>query len=73
MPLVRNIMVFVLQYGGVVATAMKLELHAVAAIVGHAVSAASAGYFSGWAVALFAALPEFRRRNYRDRKTRLAY
>ena len=52
MPLVRNITVFVLQYGVAVATAMKLEPHAVVAIVGHAVSGASAGYFSGWAVAL---------------------
>jgi Family of unknown function (DUF6622) len=48
MPLVRNITVFVLQYGGAVATAMKLEPHAGVAIVGHAVS----GAFSGWAVAL---------------------
>jgi hypothetical protein len=52
MPLVRNITVFLLQYGVAVATAMKLEPHAGVAIVGHAVSGASAGYFSGWAVAL---------------------
>jgi hypothetical protein len=31
---------------------MKLEPHAAVAIVGHAVSGASAGYFSGWAAAL---------------------
>ena len=51
-PLVCNVTVFLLQYGVAVATAMKLEPHAVVAIVGHAVSGASAGYFSGWAVAL---------------------
>ena len=51
-PLLRNITVFVLQYGVAVATAMKLEPHATVAIVGHAVSGASAGYFSGWAAAL---------------------
>ena len=51
-PLARNIMVFVLQYGVAVATAMKLEPHAAVAIIGHAVSGASAGYFSGFAAAL---------------------
>jgi hypothetical protein len=51
-PLVRNITVFLLQYGVAVATAMKLEPHAAVAIVGHAVSGASAGFFSGWVVAL---------------------
>jgi hypothetical protein len=51
-PLVRNVTVFSLQYGVAVATAMKLEPHAVVAVVGHAVSGASAGYFSGWAAAL---------------------
>jgi hypothetical protein len=51
-PLARNITVFVLQYAVAVATAMKLEPHAAVAIIGHAVSGASAGYFSGRAVAL---------------------
>jgi hypothetical protein len=51
-PLARNITVFVLQYAVAVATAMKLEPHAAVAIIGHAVSGASAGYFSGVAVAL---------------------
>jgi hypothetical protein len=51
-PLIRNITVFVLQYAVAVATAMKLEPHAAVAIIGHAVSGASAGYFSGWAAAL---------------------
>jgi hypothetical protein len=51
-PLLRNITVFTLQYAVAVATAMKLEPHAAVAIIGHAVSGASAGYFSGWAAAL---------------------
>jgi hypothetical protein len=51
-PLARNITVFVLQYAVAVATAMKFEPHAAVAIIGHAVSGASAGYFSGFAVAL---------------------
>jgi hypothetical protein len=51
-PLVRNITVFVLQYAVAVATAMKLEPHAAVAIIGHAVSGTSAGYFSCWAAVL---------------------
>jgi len=51
-PLVRNVTMFALQYAVAVATAMKLQPHAAVAIIGHAVSGASAGYFSGWAVAL---------------------
>jgi hypothetical protein len=51
-PLVRNITVFLLQYAVAVATAMKLEPYAAVAVIGHAVSGASAGYFSGWVVAL---------------------
>jgi hypothetical protein len=51
-PLIRNVTVFSLQYGVAVATAMKLEPHAAVAVIGHAVSGASAGYFSGWAAAL---------------------
>jgi hypothetical protein len=50
--LIRNITVFSLQYGVAVSTAMKLEPHAAVAVIGHAVSGASAGYFSGWAAAL---------------------
>jgi hypothetical protein len=52
LPLVRNVTVFALQYGVAVATAMKLEPHTAVAIIGHAVSGASAGYFSGWVIAL---------------------
>jgi len=51
-PLISNLTVFSLQYGVAVATAMKLEPRAAVAIIGHAVSGASAGYFSGWAAAL---------------------
>jgi len=51
-PLVRNITVLVLQYAVAVATAMKLEPHAAVTIIGHAVSGASAGYFSGWTAAV---------------------
>ena len=50
--LIRNITVFSLQYGVAVSTAMKLEPHLAVAIIGHAVSGASAGYFSGLAAAL---------------------
>ena len=51
-PLLRNVTVFSLQYGVAVSTAMKLEPHLAVAIIGHAVSGASAGYFSGRTVAL---------------------
>jgi hypothetical protein len=51
-PLLRNLTVFSLQYGVAVATAMRLEPQTAVAIIGHAVSGASAGYFSGWAAAL---------------------
>ena len=52
-PLLRNITVFTLQYGVAVATAMKLEPHAAVAVIGHAVSGASTGCFSGWTAALW--------------------
>ena len=51
-PLVRNTTIFALQYAVAVATAMKLEPHAAVAIIGHAVSGSTAGYFSGWTAAL---------------------
>ena len=60
-PLLRNVTVFSLQYGVAVASAMKLEPHAAVAIIGHAVSGASAGYFSGWAIALWRAYRNFDR------------
>ena len=58
-PLLRNVTVFSLQYGVAVATAMQLEPHAAVAIIGHAVSGASAGYFSGWAIPLSRAYRNF--------------
>lgn len=51
-PLIRNITVFLLQYAVAVIGAMKLDTTAAVAILGHAVSGASAGYFSGWGLAL---------------------
>ena len=75
-PLLRNIGVFVLQYGVGVATAMKLEPRLAVAIVGHAVSGASAGYFSGWAAALVrryrnSIAPKAARYTIRDPRRRL--
>jgi hypothetical protein len=52
LPLIRNVTVFALQYGVAVMAALQLDGHAVVAIVGRAVSGATAGYFLGWAVAL---------------------
>jgi hypothetical protein len=57
--LIRNVTVFSLQYGVAVSTAVKLEPHTAVAIIGHAVSGASAGYFSGWAAALLRAYRNF--------------
>jgi hypothetical protein len=50
-PLIRNVAVFCLQYGVAVMGALQLDGHAAGAIVGRAVSGATAGYFLGWAVA----------------------
>jgi hypothetical protein len=63
MPLVRNITVFGLQYSVAVATAMKLEPQAAVAIIGHAVSGGSAGYFSGWTAALLRRYRNFDNKN----------
>jgi hypothetical protein len=51
-PLVRNIIVFVLQYAVAVVTAMKLGATWEVAAAGQAVSGACAGYFLGWTIAL---------------------
>ena len=51
-PLVRNLTVFVLQYGVAVVTAMKLEAYREVAMAGQVVSGACAGYFLGWTIAL---------------------
>jgi uncharacterized protein DUF6622 len=51
-PLIRNMTVFVLQYGVAVAAALQVDGHAIVAIAGRAVSGATAGYFIGWTLAL---------------------
>jgi hypothetical protein len=57
-PLIRNMTVFALQYAVAVMAALHLDSHSAGAIIGRAVSGATAGYFVGWAVALL--------RQYRD-------
>ncbi|MDB5620990.1 DUF6622 family protein [Tardiphaga sp.] len=52
LPLVRNIVVFVLQYAVAVVTAMKLNIGIDVAMAGQAISGACAGYFLGWTIAL---------------------
>jgi hypothetical protein len=47
---------------------MKLEPHAAVAIIGHAVSGASAGYFSGWAAALLRGYRNFDSRENAGRR-----
>jgi hypothetical protein len=49
-PLVRNLVVFALQYA--VTVTATLDPHSNAALVGRAISGASAGYFIGWIIAL---------------------
>jgi prepilin signal peptidase PulO-like enzyme (type II secretory pathway) len=49
-PLIRNIVVFLLQYA--VAVTSALDPHSNAALVGRAISGASAGYFIGWIISL---------------------
>jgi hypothetical protein len=49
-PLIRNLVVFLLQYA--VAVTSALDPHSGAALVGRAISGASAGYFVGWIVGL---------------------
>lgn len=56
-PLIRNITVFALQYAVAVAAARHLDSHIAVAMIGRAVSGATAGYFAGWTVSLL--------RNYR--------
>lgn len=51
-PLIRNITVFLLQYGLAVAAAMHLDTQGTGAIVSRALSGATAGYFIGWSIAL---------------------
>ena len=51
MPLVRNLVVFALQYA--VTVTATLDPHSNAALAGRAISGASAGYFIGWIIALW--------------------
>ena len=52
MPLLRNVSIFMLQYGLAVAAAFHLDTQGAGAIVSRAVSGATAGYFIGWSLAL---------------------
>ncbi len=51
-PLIRNLIVFGLQYTVAVLAAIHADDHAIGAIVGRAVSGATSGYFVGSSVAL---------------------
>jgi hypothetical protein len=51
-PLIRNITVFLLQYGIAVAAALHLDGHIAAAVIGRTISGATAGYFAGRTVSL---------------------
>jgi hypothetical protein len=51
-PLIRNIVVFLLQYAVAVTAALDPHGHAAVALTGRAISGASAGYFIGWITAL---------------------
>lgn len=51
-PLLRNLLVFVLQYSIAVALVLHPQAQASLIVVGHAVSGASVGYFLGWTIAL---------------------
>lgn len=52
LPLVRNVTVFVLQYGVAVAVALHPDAHSAGALIARGVSGATAGYFIGWAIAV---------------------
>jgi len=51
-PLIRNILVFALQYTVTVLAAIHADDHAIGAIVGRAVSGATSGYFIGSTIAM---------------------
>lgn len=51
-PLLRNVSLFLLQYGFAVAAALHPHDQPALAILGRAVSGATAGYFIGWAIIL---------------------
>ena len=54
-PLIRNIVVFGLQYTVAVLAAIHADDHAIGAIIGRAVSGATSGYFIGSTIALLRA------------------
>jgi hypothetical protein len=58
-PLVRNLIVFGLQYTVAVIAAVDPDGRTAAAVTGRAISGATAGYFIGWTIAL---LREYRRK-----------
>lgn len=51
-PLVRNLLIFALQYGMAVAAAVQAPNPASLALAIYAVSGASIGYFAGWTITL---------------------
>lgn len=51
-PLIRNVTVFLLQYAIAVAAALHLDSHIAVAVIGRAISGATAGYFAGRTVSL---------------------
>jgi high-affinity Fe2+/Pb2+ permease len=63
-PLIRNIIVFAAQYSVAVIAAIHTDDRAMAAIIGRAISGATAGYFIGSAIALL-------RRYWKQRKAGL--
>jgi hypothetical protein len=52
-PLLRNLAAFSLQYGVAIELALHPDQHGLLAVVGRAVSGATAGYFIGWAIGLW--------------------
>ena len=65
-PLIRNIVVFTLQYTVAVLAAIHADDHGVASIAGRAVSGAMSGYFIGSTIAL---LHEYRRKRQAEIRT----
>jgi Family of unknown function (DUF6622) len=65
-PLIRNIIVFAMQYTVAVLAAIHADDHGVAAIVGRAVSGATSGYFIGSTIAM---LREYWRKRQADLTT----
>ena len=51
-PLLRNVLVFLLQYAVAATSAIHLDPNGFGALASYAVSGATSGYFAGWAAAL---------------------